>query len=162
MPPNYQKDECMEYVTSLIVEHKRNYKDPYITLVRDFNQRRVEQAMADFVDIREMQIGAVTRGSRTIDCIFVNNLRAILKSGTLNALKTDAEDQQEVHTSDHRIVYTHVTILRKESFNWESYSYIFYNYESTKNLNHRSQCMSGCKLWKQMGAMRRLSSARGQ
>lgn len=107
MPPNNKKervDTCMEYKTNLMIEYKRNYRVPYIILEGDFNQWRVEQAMADFLEIREMLIGATTRCSRTIDHILMNNHRIIKESGTLNPLKTDAEDQQEVRTSDYRIV----------------------------------------------------------
>ena len=57
---------CIDYVNGSIVEIKQRYKDPYIIVSGDFNQWPIENAMQDFLDMREIE-ARPTRGSRTID-----------------------------------------------------------------------------------------------
>ena len=55
-----------------MLEVKRRFKDPYVFVAGDFNQWRVEDALDNYTDMGEVQVRN-TRGSRSIDRIFVNN-----------------------------------------------------------------------------------------
>lgn len=65
-----------------------------------------------------MTLKKYTRGSKSIDRIFVNFSRSVTNSGTLAPL----ESAEEVE-SDHRIAFCKFKLQRKESFRWESYLY---------------------------------------
>ena len=54
LPPNYTRakgNQALEFITNTLVDIKRRYSDPFIILAGDFNQWRVEDAVADFPDL---------------------------------------------------------------------------------------------------------------
>ena len=122
IPPNYttiRAHGCIDYINGIIIEMKRRYKDPYIIVSGDFNQWPIQQAVEDFLDIKETAAGP-TRGTRTIDRTF-SNLDNIIGAGTLNPLQTDGEGP--LRESDHRICYVSAKINKKERYKWLNYSY---------------------------------------
>ena len=129
IPPNYLKKRavsCMDHVVNIIVDVKRKYQDPYILVGGDFNQWKVDGALADFVDLKEVEVGN-TRGGRSIDRIFTNMSRSITDCGTLAPLETEGD---EAVASDHRIAYCGIKLHRREKFTWEKYSYRHYTKEN--------------------------------
>ena len=128
IPPNYNRQkgaEALEFIEEVVLEMKSRFKDPYVTVAGDFNQWRAEDALANFSDVREVEVGA-TRGSRKIDRIFVNFSRLVTESGTLSPLETE-ETNGLVRRSDHRVAYVRLRIPKKEAFRWEVYSYRHFN-----------------------------------
>ena len=77
---------CLDFIEDLIVKLKRRYSDPYIVVGGDYNQWKVEEVIADFVDISEVPVGP-TRGSRSIDRTFTN-FSSIRDCGTVPPLET--------------------------------------------------------------------------
>ena len=48
---NHQKgDAALEYINNVIVQVKRKYTGPFIVAAGDYNQWRIEEALADFPD----------------------------------------------------------------------------------------------------------------
>ena len=130
LPPGYPKkrgEDALEYINDTIVHVKRRFKDPYIVLAGDFNQWNIGEAVLDFPDIREAQVGA-TRGSRSIDRIFTNLTRSITESGTLAPLETNDGEC----ASDHRVSFCRVGVARLKTFTWQTYTYRHYNDSSVK------------------------------
>ena len=85
IPPNYVKtrgEATLTFIVDTVIELKRKYHDPQLIVAGDFNQWEIGQALEDFADIKEVDIGP-TRGSRSIDRIFLNMSRAVSDSGTL-------------------------------------------------------------------------------
>ena len=91
----------------------------------DFNQWRIDNALANFADIKEVPVGC-TRGSRAIDRIFLNMKRSVKEYGTLDPL----ENCDSTKKSDHLVCYCRVELQRKEVYRWEAYSYRRYTDES--------------------------------
>ena len=108
----------MSHISEIVVQMKIKFQDPYLILAGDYNQWKVEEYLADFVDLKEEEVGP-TRGRRSIDRFFVNFKRSVVESGTLAPL----EAEQTGATSDHRITYLRAAIKKKETFKWETYSY---------------------------------------
>ena len=120
---------CLEHVADIITEVKRRFRDPYLAIMGDFNQWKVGEALIDFADVAEVQVGS-TRGSRSIDRIFVNFSRALSNYGTLAPLETEEARDGQVGRSDHRVAFCAVLLDRKRTFKWESYSYRQYTAEA--------------------------------
>ena len=99
IPPNYtvaRGAACLEDVESVIIEAKRRFRDPYIITAGDFNQWNVADALQDFQDITEVDVGP-TRGDRCLDRIFCNVAQSIKESGTVPPLESDHSK------SDHKL-----------------------------------------------------------
>ena len=129
LPPNYTRakaNQALDKVTDAVVALKRRFTDPYLIIAGDFNQWKVEEALADFPDIKEVPVGN-TRKEKSIDRIFLNIDRSVIESGTLSPLET--EEGQE---SDHRVAYCKIALARKEKFVWQNYTYRHYNEKSVK------------------------------
>ena len=74
MPPGdaaARGNACIDFIQDLLIQMKRKYSDPYIIISGDFNQWRIEDAMADYPDIQEVRVGP-TRSGRCIDRTFVS------------------------------------------------------------------------------------------
>ena len=128
IPPNYIKargERAVAYVGDVITETKRRYRDPFIIIGGDFNQWKVEEAVVDFQDLREIGVGP-TRGTREIDRFFCNFSRAIRASGTVGPLETEDDEKR----SDHKVAYFTCDLPRREAFKWQKYSYRHFNYDS--------------------------------
>ena len=80
LPPNYSKqraDFALGCISDAVAELKRRYSHPYLIVTGDFNQWRIDETLQDYVDISEVKVGP-TRGSRSIDRIFLNVSRSCL------------------------------------------------------------------------------------
>ena len=101
MPPNLlaaKAASCLEYIEELVIEMKRRLKDPYIVVCGDFNQWKLPEALQEFRDLKEVNVGP-TRGDKAIDRTFTNFAK-ITEAATLNPLQPDS---QEGSPSDHRL-----------------------------------------------------------
>ena len=135
LPPNIGRrssDESLDKITDAVVELKRRFTDPYIIIAGDYNQWKAEDALLDFPDIREADVGP-TRKDKQIDRIFTSMGRSITESGTLAPLETE-----EGQPSNHRVAYCRVGLERVESFVWQTYSYRYYNEASVKDFFFQS------------------------
>ena len=129
LPPNYTVPRgaaALDYIENLIVHVKQKFKDPFIALGGDFNQWEGETAVAEFPDLREVDVGP-TRGDRAIDRLFTNMGRSTIASGTVPPLETDNS------VSDHRIAYATFRVRRQEAFEWITYSYRVCTEEAKKD-----------------------------
>ena len=131
LPPGYNKirgNGALCYVEDVVIEAKRKYKDPYLLIAGDFNQWKIGNVLANFQDIKEVNIGS-TRGDKAIDKIFVNFSRSVVGSGTVDPLETEDE---EAAKSDHRVAYCKAVLERRQKYEWETYSYRHYNDDSVE------------------------------
>ena len=130
LPPNYpvpKGKEALEYVENVVRELKRSYKDPFIIVGGDFNQWDIGEALLEFPDLREVDVGP-TRGSRSIDRIFANFGRSITDSGTVPPLEPEPGHQGT--RSDHRVAFFKAELPKTRSFEWLTYQYRFFNSEA--------------------------------
>ena len=121
VPPNCGKakaESTLEFIMESVALLKRKFKDPYLVVAGDFNQWKIGQALEDYVDISEVEVGH-TRKDKKIDRIFVNVSRKIKESGTLAPLETEDDMAKK---SDHRVAYCSMELPRKESFTWTTYN----------------------------------------
>ena len=120
-PPNLTQlkaRQLIDYLSDVIGEAKRKFRDCSIIVGGDFNQWQVQDITQEHPDLAEVLHGP-TRGDRAIDRTFVNFGRAIAESGTLQPLET--EDSRE---SDHRIAWA------EASFSAEPDKTIKYTYRA--------------------------------
>ena len=89
----------IEFVSDLVCEAKRTYRDCSIMVCGDFNQWPVNEIIEDHPDLLEVDHGP-TRGDRSIDRTFVNFGRALIEYGTLPPLETE-----EGMVSDHMMAW---------------------------------------------------------
>ena len=123
IPPTVDKSigaACLEHISDTVTEIKRRYRDPYVLVAGDFNDWKIDGALADFADIREVEVGP-TRGRRSIERIFVNFARSVTESGTLAPLETE-DRRGGVGRSDHRVAFCRARLERMRTFKWESYT----------------------------------------
>ena len=135
IPPNYLKrkaEDVLNFITDTLVDMKRKFHDPQIVIMGDFNQWKVNEAVDDFADVREVDVGA-TRGERKLDRVFTNLSRSVVEAGTLDPLATEANEEGEVRLSDHRVAYCRLELPRKSTFEWETYTYRYFNEQSKKD-----------------------------
>ena len=57
---------CLEYIQNLVIKYKRKYKEPYLVVAGDFNQWDINEALSDFIDLSEANVGP-TRDQVCID-----------------------------------------------------------------------------------------------
>ena len=122
IPPNYtvpRDRQCLEYIEAMVIQIRLKFRDPYVVVAGDFNQKDIAQALVEFPDISEVHIGP-TRGERAIDRLFCNMTRGITSSGTVPPLETEAE---EASRSDHLITYMTTKVHTRQAVEWVSYSY---------------------------------------
>ena len=122
MPPNYTQSragECLDYLSDVVSEVKRQVENCNILISGDFNQWPIEKLVDDHPDLREV-IHGPTRGDRSIDRTFVNFYRSVTASNTLEPLE-DEDGRQ----SDHRVAFFSATFTRRAE-KQITYSYRFY------------------------------------
>ena len=115
LPPNYpvpKGKEALEHIENVVRNLKSTYKDPFILVGGDFNQWDVAEALSDFPDIREADVGP-TRKDRCIDRIFTNFGRSITESGTVPPLEPEPGHQGT--RSDHRIAFVKAELPKSRS-----------------------------------------------
>ena len=95
-----------------MIEAKRLYRDPFVFISGDFNQWNLEQALEEFVDLSEVDVGP-SRGQRSIDRTFCNMGRSVIECGTVPPLETEAETADEAAKSDHMITYIKAELPRQ-------------------------------------------------
>ena len=83
--------------------------------------------MEDFSDVSEIDVRP-TRGTATIDRIFVNFGGTVSDRGSVSPLDVDLGEPGS--PSDHRVAFTRCDLKRIESFEWISYKYLYYNHNS--------------------------------
>ena len=131
LPPGYDKQRgkgALDYIEEVVIEVKRRYVDPFIVVAGDFNHWRIDSSLSNFVNLKEIPVGS-TRGSRSIDRVFMNVSRSVIESGTLLPLETEGEDTRK---SDHMVVYCKILLSKQETYRWESYSYRHFNGRSVE------------------------------
>ena len=129
MPPGDRQHRgraCLDHIGEVISEAKRKYNEPMIILAGDFNQWEIGRVVEDFVDMVEIDAGP-TRGSRSIDRIFLNFGQAVTDKGTCPPLETDPLPVSPPSRSDHRVVYVRSKLEKL------SYSYLYYNEKSVED-----------------------------
>ena len=71
MPPSLSSSSaqgCLGFLVDAVLEIKRKYKDPFISIGGDFNQFDISAALSDYPDMT-LVLTKPTRGDRTIDLI---------------------------------------------------------------------------------------------
>ena len=101
---------------------KRKYTDPYIVIARDMNQWDIEEALLDFLDLKEVD------NDKSIDKTFTNMSRSVVESGTLSPL----ESEDGVKQSDHKIAFCKLEIAKLKTFSWQTYTYRHYSEDSVE------------------------------
>ena len=109
---------------------KRRFHDPQLVVAGDFNQWKIDCALQDFADIKEVLVGN-TRKNKSIDRIFISMSRAVTASGTLEPL--EPETPEVGASSDHRVAYCRLLLPRLSTFKWETYSYQYFNDQSQRD-----------------------------
>ena len=140
LPPNYPVPKgkaALEHIENVIRDLKRTYQDPFILVGGDFNQWEVGEALSDFPDLREVDVGP-TRGSRCIDRIFSNFGRSITDCGTVPPLEPEPGHQGS--RSDHRVAFMRAELPKARSFEWVSYQYRFFNPKAVEDFGGWLAC----------------------
>ena len=110
----------------MVIEIKKRYRYPFLLVTGDFSHWKIDEALADFPDVSEIDPGHTSR-------VFVNFGRAIKEARTLAPLETEEDDQGLVSKNDHRARYVQAELHKKRTFKWETYSYRHYNNQSVEN-----------------------------
>lgn len=118
----------MNYIADVIVEMKIKFSDPQLILAGDFSQWRIDQALTNFADLKEITIGN-TRKDKSTDRMFMNITRSIVESRIPEPLETE----KDRIPSDHRIAYFWLDLPRKPAFQWETFSYRHYCEQACKD-----------------------------
>ena len=122
-PPNLsltRSKELIEFVSDVISELKRKFRDSLIVIAGDFNQWPIDEILEEHPDIIEVEHGP-TRGELAIDRTFINFPRSLEEYHTLDPLET--EDGRQ---SDHRIAFTEARFQTQKP-NVVKYSYRAYS-----------------------------------
>ena len=101
-PPNLsaaQAEGLIQYLSDVVCEAKRTYRDCSILITGDFNQWSIKELLDDHPDLSEIEHGP-TRGKRSIDRSLCNFGRSVIESGTLPPLETE-----NGQVSDHLMAY---------------------------------------------------------
>ena len=118
-----QAKACLDHITDAVLEMRQRYVNPYVVVTGDFNQWRIDQALEDYIDIVESDVGP-TRGDRKIDRIFTNFPRSIIEAGSLPPLETDGPERK---VSDHRIAYVGANLPGKGPGKTLKYTYRYFD-----------------------------------
>ena len=108
----------MDFIASAVSHAKAKLNDPLLVVAGDFNQWRVEEALADFPDLAEHQVGN-TRGDHSIDRIFSNI--DVRSSGTVPPLETDNVEGGQ-RRSDHRVAFIQSSLDKVPSYKMLRYT----------------------------------------
>ena len=106
MPPDdpaARGNSCIDYIQDFIILMKRKYSNPYLIVSGDFNQWRIENAMDDFADMQEVDVGPTRAGCR-IDRTFVSFHEDVQEAGTVLLLKRMTRREDPI-TSYHTSTY---------------------------------------------------------
>ena len=107
-------DLLREGLTTEITQIRMSITNPIVIVGGDFNHRDVNGALNDAGEFEAIPTGP-TRGSNTIDIIFTNSLGAV----NLNETRTLPPLQSAAGSdSDHKCVYTALSLPPTRSFRW--------------------------------------------
>ena len=140
LPPNYSVQrgrDALCHIEDTVLELKRKYRDPFILIGGDFNQWAIDDALQEFPDIREADVGP-TRKDRCIDRVFTNFGRSIKESGTVPPLEPEPGTQGTC--SDHRVAFIKACLPRVRTFEWVTYQYRYYNEEAVLRFGEWLAC----------------------
>ena len=118
-PPNLtqlRSKQLIEFLSNVIQEAKRMFRDCLIIVGGDFNQWPITVLEQEHPSLTEINHGP-TRGDRSIDRTLFNFGRSIVESGTLPPLETE-----DGHLSDHRVAWARAE-LKKIQSGLVTYSY---------------------------------------
>ena len=126
IPPNYRVPKakaCMRHIADLVLDIKNTCRDALVCVSGDFNQWDVENYLADFPDLVEVQTGP-TRNGRRIDRIFLNWPECVQSHSVLKPLEADLPgDDGVIPTSDHSVQFVRASLPRKEPVKWEKFTH---------------------------------------
>ena len=97
----------------MVIHVKCQFRSPFLVVAGDFNQWDVARALEDFIDLTEVCAGP-TRGSRTIDRVFVNFRDNVSAASTIPLLAAD--DPSQGRPSDHKVVIVSADLPRVDLF----------------------------------------------
>ena len=140
MPPGdpvQRGRSCLKHISEMVSEAKRRFSEPMIVLSGDFNQWTIGKSLEDYVDLVKVDVGP-TRGSRSIDRIFVNFGSAVVSKGTVPPLQTDPDPdgRGSPRLSDHMVCYVRAELQKLRTFEWIKYSYLYYNDDSVEDFRN--------------------------
>ena len=121
IPPGLDAEENREFLDNLgniVRQFKVKYKTLYFIIAGDFNQRKVEEELREFSDIRKV-VTPPTRGRNTLDIVFTNFPEYITEAGV-----TDPLFSEEGTQSDHKTVYVRPKIPRVPQYTKQVYEYV--------------------------------------
>ena len=110
-PPNLtpvRATELIEFLSDVISELKRKFKDSMIIMAGDFNQWPIGDIVEEHPDLVEAVHGP-TRGELSIDRTFTNFGRSLVETSTLEPLETD-----EGRPSDHKIAFAAAEFVKQK------------------------------------------------
>ena len=123
---------CLAHINEAVAEVKSKLDEPLLVIAGDFNQWDAAGALEDFVDLKEVEVGP-SRGTRSIDRLFINFTDSLEDKGTLPPLSTAPDSETGlIMYSDHLVTYEKFKLDRLRHFEWLRYTYRFYNPESEK------------------------------
>ena len=125
MPPGYtvaRGKDCLQHINDLVLDIKQKLADPYIVIMGDFNQWKIEEALADYPDVEEV-ITTATRENRRIDRVFVNYLSDVSRADVIPPLETLPMDRDGTKAySDHKIQVVEAALIKKVAPKWEQFT----------------------------------------
>lgn len=123
MPPNItpvRAKQNLEFISDVISEAKRKFRDCSLLVSGDFNQWPAEDILSEHPDLQEVPHGP-TRDDRAIDRSFVNFGRSVDESGTLLPLESE-----EGNASDHKIAFArasfHKAPVKNITYTYKAYT----------------------------------------
>ena len=120
IPPWYKADEskeCLEHLEGLIAMLTKRYRDPYILVGGDFNERRIGTAIRGSKNIKVVNTPP-TRGNKTLDIIACSFTDCLFRAGV-----TDPIFNSEGTETDHKTVYASFDLPRVPQYSVQKYSY---------------------------------------
>lgn len=142
IPPGYNVARgrgCMQFVSDTILEIKDKADDPLICVAGDFNQWGIEDYLADYPDLVEVETGP-TRNQRRIDRVFLN--WDVASFSCHEPLQTEPDDEGNVNYSDHRVQLVETTIPARDGQEWVKYSYRPFSQTAADNFKAKLSSVS--------------------
>ena len=115
IPPDMRApalEKLKEELSAEIVAVQKSYKDPFIAVNGDMNKRDLGSGIREVADFDLVKTGP-TRGSSTIDLMFLNAPEAVTE-----AITTPPLHNANGVPSDHRSVFVSASLPPKKKFHW--------------------------------------------
>ena len=144
MPPGYtvaKGKECLQHINDLVLDFKHKLANPYIIIMGDFNQWKIDEALADYPDLEEV-ITTATRENKRIDRIFINYLSDVSRADVIPPLETLPMDRDGTKAySDHKIQVVESSLLRKAAPKWEHFTCRPFTLSGAETFRIEMSCM---------------------